>query len=171
MMWETFSEFFISGEFWAVLLKVLVTALLTTGIGFIGTLIGKAVAKNKESKIYKYAATCVRAAEMKYPNEGTKMGPQKMAYVMDQLAIKFPKIKESTYFYNIAEAAVLELNKEFEQEAAIKEFEDKYGETPILADAVKETTVESVSDASVDDAVDTQTQATESQRKPKPRSF
>lgn len=133
-MWETISEFFTSGEFWAVLLKVLVTALLTTGIGFIGTLIGKAVVKNKESKIYKYAATCVRAAEMKYPNEGTKMGPQKMAYVMDQLAIKFPKIKESTYFYNIAEAAVLELNKEFEKERAIAEFEEKYGEKPILAE-------------------------------------
>lgn len=128
---EIVTEFFTSGEFWAVLIKVLMTALLSAGIGLICTLIGKAIVKHKDSKIYKYAKTCVKAAEQKYPNEGKKMGPEKMAYVMDQMAIKFPKIKENTYFYNIAEAAVLELNKEMKEEAAIKEFEEKYGEKPL----------------------------------------
>lgn len=128
---EFITEFFTSGDFWEILIKVLATTLLSTGIGFIGTLIGRVVSKNKESKIYKYAKTCVAAAEMKFPNEGKKMGPEKMAYVMDQMAIKFPKIKESTYFYNIAEAAVLELNKKMKEEAAIKEFEEKYGEKPL----------------------------------------
>ena len=134
-MWETvkttFLEFFTSGDVWAVIIKVLATALLTAGLGYIGTCIGRLIAKNKESKIYRYADTCVRAAEQKFPNEGKKMGPEKMAYVMDQLAIKFPKIKENTYLYNIAEAAVRELNKEMEKEATIKEFEEKYGEKPI----------------------------------------
>ena len=130
---EVITEFFTSGDFWATVIKVLVTALLTTGLGCLGTLLGRVIAKNKESKIYKYAKVCVAAAEQKYPNEGKKMGPEKMAYVMDQLAIKFPKIKENTYFYNIAEAAVLELNKDVQREAAIKEFEEKYGEKPIAA--------------------------------------
>jgi hypothetical protein len=58
------------------------------------------------------------------------MGPQKMAYVMDYLAITFPKIKSNQYLYNIAEAAVFELNKEKEEAAAQKEFEEKYGELP-----------------------------------------
>jgi hypothetical protein len=58
------------------------------------------------------------------------MGPQKMAYVMDYLAITFPKIKSNQYLYNIAEAAVFELNKEKEEEAAKKAFEEKYGELP-----------------------------------------
>lgn len=72
------------------------------------------------------------------------MGPEKMAYVMDQLAIKFPKIKENTYFYNIAEAAVLELNKDVQREAAIKEFEEKYGEKPIAALEEEETSIDDV---------------------------
>ena len=40
--------------------------------------------------------------------------------------------KENTYFYNIAEAAVLELNRKKKEEAAIKEFEEKYGEAPLV---------------------------------------
>ena len=59
------------------------------------------------------------------------MGTEKMAYVMDQLAIKFPKIKSNSYLYNIAEAAVYELNREAQEEEAIKEFEEKYGEKPL----------------------------------------
>ena len=132
-MWEVIRNFFTNGDIWGVIIKVLITALLTTGIGLIGTLIGKIIIKNKNSKIYKYAKTCVKAAEQKFPNEGKKMGPEKMAYVMDQLAIKFPKIRENTYLYNIAEAAVYELNKEDQQEEAIKEFEQKYGEKPLMA--------------------------------------
>ena len=137
---EVITEFFTSGDFWTTIIKVLVTVLLTTGLGYLGTLLGRVIARNKESKIYKYAKICVAAAEQKYPNEGKKMGPEKMAYVMDQLAIKFPKIKENTYFYNIAEAAVLELNKDLQREAAIKEFEEKYGEKPIAAIEEEETT-------------------------------
>ena len=144
---EASQEFFTNGEFWAILIKVLITTLLSAGIGLIGTLIGRAVAKHKDSKIYKYAKTCVDAAEMKYPNEGKKMGPEKMAYVMDQMAIKFPKIKESTYFYNIAEAAVLELNRKMKEEAAVKEFEEKYGEKPFaVLEEVKSTEKETVED-------------------------
>lgn len=60
---EIITEFFTSGDFWAIVIKVLVTALLTTGLGCLGTLLGKVIAKNKESKIYKYAKVCVAAAE------------------------------------------------------------------------------------------------------------
>ena len=94
---EYLTQFFISGDVWAVVIKVLITALLSAGVGYLCTLIGKLISKSKNSKIRKYAEVCVKAAEQKFPNEGKKMGPEKMQYVMDQLAIKFPKIKENTY--------------------------------------------------------------------------
>lgn len=154
-MQEAIKAFFVNGDVWSVVIRVLITALLSAGIGLIGTLIGRAVAKNKNSKIYKYAKTCVEAAEMKFPNEGKKMGPEKMTYVMDQLAIKFPRIKENTYLYNIAEAAVYELNRENEREAAIEEFEQKYGEKPL---AVQEsTTVELEETTGVEQVVEKET--------------
>jgi hypothetical protein len=128
---EAIKDFFANGDIWAIIFKVLITALCSAAIGLIGTLIGKLIANCKDSKIRRYAADCVAAAEQKYPNEGKKMGPEKMAYVMDQLAIKFPKIKENTYFYNIAEAAVLELNRKMSRDEAVKEFKEKYGEDPL----------------------------------------
>ena len=78
----------------------------------------------------KQAEIAVRAAEQKFPNEGKKMGPEKMAYVMDYLAITFPKIKNNQYLYNIAEAAVYELNRQRQEEDDRKAFEEKYGELP-----------------------------------------
>ena len=105
-MKEAILQIFQNGDIWTIIIKVLITTVLSAVVGLIGTLIGKIISKHKNSKIYKYAKTCVEAAEQKFPNEGKKMGPEKMAYVMDQLAIKFPKIKENSYLYNIAEAAV-----------------------------------------------------------------
>ena len=128
---EFITEIFNDGTFWEIFLKVLITTLLTAGIGYLGTLIGKIISKNKNSKIYKYADTCVKAAEQKFPNEGKKMGPEKLQYVMDQMMIKFPKIRDNQYLYNIAEAAVFELNRQKQKEAAVKEFEEKYGEKPL----------------------------------------
>lgn len=127
---ETIIAFFESGDIWAIIIKVLLTALITAAIGFICTLIGKLIAKCKNSKLMKHARIAVRAAEMKFPNEGKKMGPEKMAYVMDYLAITFPKIKSNQYLYNIAEAAVYELNNQNIKEVAKQEFEEKYGELP-----------------------------------------
>ena len=129
-MGEALELFFQSGEFWPVLIKVLLTAVLTGLVGLCTTLIGKIVAKNKSSKIMKQAEIAVRAAEQKFPNEGKKMGPEKMAYVMDYLAITFPKIKNNQYLYNIAEAAVYELNRQRQEEDDRKAFEEKYGELP-----------------------------------------
>jgi hypothetical protein len=122
-------QLFESGDFWSILIKVLLTAALSGLVGLFCTLIGKIIAKSKTSKLKEHAKIAVEAAEQKFPNEGTKMGPQKMAYVMDYLAITFPKIKSNQYLYNIAEAAVYELNKEKEEEAAKKEFEEKYNES------------------------------------------
>ena len=92
---EFINEFFSSSDFWTIVVKVLLTALLTGLLGLIGTIIGKIIANAKNSKIRKYAETCVRAAEQKFPNEGKKMGPEKMQYVMDQMMIKFPKIRDN----------------------------------------------------------------------------
>ena len=129
-MGEALELFFQSGEFWPVLIKVLLTASLTGLVGLCTTLIGKIVAKSKDSKIMKQAEIAVKAAEQKFPNEGKKMGPEKMAYVMDYLAIIFPKIKNNQYLYNIAEAAVYELNRQRQEEDDRKAFEEKYGELP-----------------------------------------
>ena len=127
---ETLTAFFEGGDFWNIVLKALLTTLITCLIGLVCTSIGKIIAKSKNSKIKKHAEIAVKAAEQKFPNEGTKMGPEKMAYVMDYLAITFPKIKNNQYLYNIAEATVYELNRERELELAKQEFKDKYGELP-----------------------------------------
>lgn len=131
-------EFLVSTNFWSVLLKVLLTALLSTAIGAMCTLIGKLLVKFNDSKLIKHAKIAVRAAEQKFPNEGKKMGPEKMDYVMDYLAITFPKIKSNQYLYNIAEAAVYELNGEKAKKAAEQAFKDKYGELPTEDEIVQE---------------------------------
>ena len=131
-MLDSLKYIFESGDIWAIILKVLITALVTGLASLTYTLIGKAVAKSKTSKLRYHAKIAVESAEQKFPNEGTKMGPQKMAYVMDYLAITFPKIKNNQYLYNIAEAAVYELNREKEEAAAKKEFKEKYGELPVI---------------------------------------
>lgn len=127
-MIEAFSDIFNSGEIWSILIKVLLGIVLSGAATLLGTLIVKIITKNKDSKIYKYANTLVVAAEQKFPNEGTKMGPQKMDYVMGQLCIKFPKVKDNRYFYNIVEEAVFKFNDERQKEKQIQEFESKYGE-------------------------------------------
>lgn len=127
-MMETLTEIFTSGEIWSIIIKALLTAAAGGIIALCGTLLGKIISKNKESRIYKYARTLVDAAEQKYPNEGTKMGPQKMSYVMDQIVIRFPGVKDNRYLYNIVEQAVYKLNEEKQRQKAIEEFEKKYGE-------------------------------------------
>lgn len=127
-MTEAIKEIFTSGQIWAIVIKVLLTTAASGLVAICGTALGKMISKNKESKIYKYAETLVEAAEQKFPNEGTKMGPQKMEYVMSQIVIRFPSVRDNQYLYNIAEQAVYKLNEEKQKEKAIKEFEDKYGE-------------------------------------------
>ena len=133
-MWEAFIEVFTSGEIWPILIKVLLTAAAGGIITLCGTLLSKVISKNKESKIYRYAKTLVEAAEQKYPNEGTKMGPQKMDYVMSQIVIRFPGVKDNRYLYNIVEQAVYKLNEEKQKQKLIEEFEAKYGEGSYIED-------------------------------------
>lgn len=52
-MMEAFLEFFQDGSFWGILVKVLITALLTGLVSLVCTAIGKAISKNKNSKLYK----------------------------------------------------------------------------------------------------------------------
>ena len=137
-MSEAITVFFQSGDFWSVVVKVLITALLTGLVGLLCTVIGKLIAKCKNSKLMRHARIAVRAAEQKFPNEGKKMGPEKMAYVMDYLAITFPKIKSNQYLYNIAEASVYELNNEDIKKEAEQAFKDKYGELPTEDEIVQE---------------------------------
>lgn len=127
---EVIAQFFTSVDIWAIIIKVLLTAALGALATWLGTLIANLIAKNKNSKIYKYAETLVDAAEQKFPNEGVKMGPQKLDYVMSQLVIKFPKIKDSQYFYNIVEQAVFKLNEKRNADKAALEFYKKFGEWP-----------------------------------------
>ena len=130
------------GVLWSVLLKILIlsaVSLLTT-LG--GVLLSKLIIKHNNSRIYKYAKTLVEAAEQKFPNEGTKMGPQKQDYVMSQLAIKFPSIRDNQYLYNIVLQCVYELNQELQTQKLKVEFENKYGEHPNLEIDLQTTTNE-----------------------------
>ena len=88
-------EFLASTNFWAILLKALITALVTGLVGLVCTSLGKLIVKCKNSKLRHHAKIAVEAAESKFPNEGKKMGPEKMEYVMEYLAITFPKIKSN----------------------------------------------------------------------------
>ena len=126
-MIDAFLEICRSGEIWTIIIKVLLGIVLSGLATLLGTIIVKVITGNKESKIYKYAKTLVEAAEQKYPNEGTKMGPQKMDYVMGQLCIKFPNIKDNRYFYNIVESAVYKFNEERQKQKEIEQFELKHG--------------------------------------------
>lgn len=123
-------DFLSNTDLWSIIIKCLLTTVLSLAIGALCTLIGKLIIRIKNSKLARHAKIAVAAAEMKFPNEGTKMGPEKMAYVMDYLAVMFPKIKSNQYLYNIAEAAVYELNEEKRKKEALQQFKDKYGELP-----------------------------------------
>ena len=111
------------------------------------------------------------------------MGPQKLDYVMSQLVIRFPKIRDNRYLYNIVEKTVFELNEEKQKQKLIQEFEAKYGkdacidyidnimssdnkdvdsvvDESVVADVVVEqevpvSTIESTSNTNVDDVVKT----------------
>ena len=123
-------DFLMSTDVWGIILKVIITAAATGIAGLICTLFGKLIISCKNSKMRNHAKIAVEAAEQKFPNEGKKMGPEKMAYVMDYLAITYPKIKDNQFLYNVAEAAVYELNNQNKKEAAKDEFKIKYGELP-----------------------------------------
>lgn len=127
MIEEAFLDVWSSGEIWSILIKVLIGLAFSGIAGLCGTLIVRIITNCKESKIYKYATTLVEAAEQKYPNEGTKMGPQKMDYVMSQLVIRFPHIKDNRYLYNIVEQSVFKFNEKRQQQKQIEEFERKHG--------------------------------------------
>ena len=105
------------------------SAIITT---LLGILLSKIIKKVNNGRIYRYARTLVEAAEQKFPNEGTKMGPQKEEYVMSQLVIKFPRIRDSRYLYNIVLKCVYELNREIQTERLEKEFKEKYGDTDVV---------------------------------------
>ena len=153
-------EFLASTDFWGILFKVLITALLSTAIGAMCTLIGKLIARFKNSRLTRHAKIAVRAAEQKFPNEGKKMGPEKMEYVMDYLAITFPKIKSNQYLYNIAEAAVFELNREKEKKEAEQAFKDKYGELPGEYEDIQEKAPEVAEDISAKAEEETKNEST-----------
>ena len=133
-MWESFVNMTNSGEIWVYVFRVLLGLVLSGVATLIGTLIATIISKHKESKIYKYASTLVDAAEQKYPNEGTKMGPQKLDYVMGQLMIKFPKIRDNRYLYNIVEQAVFKLNDDRQKQKLIEEFESRHGVGSYICD-------------------------------------
>ena len=60
---ETILQVFSSGDIWSYVLKALLTLLLSAATAGISTLIVNLIARNKESRLYKYAMTVVEAAE------------------------------------------------------------------------------------------------------------
>jgi hypothetical protein len=62
-MLDSLVYIFESGDIWAIILKVLITALVSGLVGLVCTLIGKLVAKSKTSKLKEHAKIAVEAAE------------------------------------------------------------------------------------------------------------
>ena len=157
-------DFLSNTDLWSIIIKCLLTTFLSLGIGALCTLTGKLIIKSKHSKLARHAKIAVAAAEMKFPNEGTKMGPEKMTYVMDYLAVMFPKIKSNQYLYNIAEAAVYELNEEKRKKEALQQFKDKYGELPCdLTNANEDLNSADIAESTEQDAAKTSVESVNTQ--------
>lgn len=56
-------DFITSNEFWAILFKCLLTAVITACIALLCTTLGKIIAKCNNSKLARQARIAVRAAE------------------------------------------------------------------------------------------------------------
>ena len=102
------------------ILKISISICATLITSFIGTLFGKIIVKMKESKQVNYICTLVRAAEKKYPNLGAKTGKEKFQYVMEQIALKYPKLVSNEYTKNMVEAAVYTITNETKKEVKYK---------------------------------------------------
>lgn len=70
--------------------------------------------KNKigEDKLKNFISNAVKAAEQLYPNNGMKQGTVKYEYVMEQIHLKYPKLKDNTYLNTLIEAAVYEVSEQ-----------------------------------------------------------
>lgn len=157
-----------------VLNKVAITVSATIITTLAGIVLGKLLSKMNSSRIYKYAKTLVEAAEQKYPNEGIKMGPQKEAYVMSQLSVKFPKIRDNRYLYNIVLQCVYELNQTIHKEAE-QSIQEKANSVEIENNDISNTETNSNTDMNIVDTptntVISTTQSVQVKSKKHPSSF
>ncbi|WP_300924761.1 phage holin, LLH family [uncultured Clostridium sp.] len=104
---------------WSIVLDYLLKIIGSIGATIITTLAGilftKLSSKIKDSRISNYVKEVVKAAEQLYPNEGTKMGPEKYAYVVQEVIAKFPKLTNNAYLKSLIEGAVFALNNQLEE--------------------------------------------------------
>lgn len=89
--------------------KALGAALGTIIVTYGTILLNKLKIKLQNITYLNYIRECVKAAEQLYPNLGTKTGEQKYQYVVDQVALKYPKLLENPALKTLIESAVYEI--------------------------------------------------------------
>lgn len=94
------------------ILKIAGSAAATLITTFATILFAKLKNKLNDARVSAYVHKVVRAAEQLYPNEGTKTGPQKYQYVVDQVLAKFPKMTDNEYLRSLIEGAVYSISNE-----------------------------------------------------------
>lgn len=108
-------------EWLDILLKSVGSAAGAAVVTYSSILFAKLKNKIKESRITAYIKECVKAAEQLYPNEGTKMGPQKYNYVVQCVLAKFPYLTNNEYLKSLIEGAVYTVSQQVKQIVKEKE--------------------------------------------------
>lgn len=93
-------------------LKIIGIAAGTVITTYASILFTKLKTKLYESRIVSYVKEAVKAAEQLYPNQGKKMGKEKLTYVTEQVLNKFPKLTDNEYLRSIIEGAVFSVSEE-----------------------------------------------------------
>lgn len=96
-------------------LKGLGVALGTLLVTFASILFAKLKSKINEVKLTNFIQQAVQAAEQLYPNLGTKTGPEKYQYVLDQVLAKFPNMTNNQYLKTLIEGAVYTVSEQVKQ--------------------------------------------------------
>ena len=103
---------------WSIILdyavRIVGVALGTLIATFATILFTKLKSKIGETKLSNFIDKCVRAAEQLYPNLGQKTGPEKLAYVLECVKAKYPKLDEG-YLKTLIEGAVYSVSEEVKQ--------------------------------------------------------
>ena len=98
-----------------IILKAVGSVAAATITGLATWLFTKLSKKIKDSRIQSFIKEAVKAAEQMYPNQGTKRGTEKYAYVVQQVIARFPELTDNDYLKALIEGAVFTLNKQLEE--------------------------------------------------------
>lgn len=104
---------------WSIVLDYAWKAFVSLASGVIVTyasiLFAKLRAKIGDVRLKNFIGACARAAEQLFPNTGTKTGPEKFNYVLEQVLKKYPKLANNEYLRAMIESEVFKISEEVKQ--------------------------------------------------------